>query len=242
MAAISSALADASAQLLRPVASGPSRAYRSTKLRHVMASSSAEVTTESPSTATLSSMKSMPEASHAATSSSLIGRDASETSISPAQNCANPSPVPGPSTVIARSGFSSENAAPTAAEIGSTVDEPETAIDPETDPASAGASLPAGASDPSLAHRSRPAHRSSGRRCRRRIGAGRCVARRWCVVAAVVVAAAGGGNEGERNGAREDSALGTVHAVTPWGSVHLAVHGCRPDPVRIDSAHRRDRR
>jgi hypothetical protein len=53
-------------------------------------------------------------------------------SISPAQKRAKPSPVPGPSTVIATPGFASLNAACAAAEIGSTVDEPEIEISPST--------------------------------------------------------------------------------------------------------------
>src|SRR5262245_24764407 len=86
------------------------------------------------------------------TSSALIGREASEMSVSPAQKRANPSPVPGPSTVMATSGLDSANTVAAAAEIGSTVDEPETAISPDSpvgienvgaEPV--GASLPAGA-------------------------------------------------------------------------------------------------
>ena len=46
--------------------------------------------------ATLSSMNSIPAAAQVSTSSAEIGREASETSVSPAQNWANPSPVPGP--------------------------------------------------------------------------------------------------------------------------------------------------
>ena len=75
-------------------------------------------------------MNSTPASSQAATSSALIGRDASETSVSPAQKRAKPSPVPGPSTVIATSGLAAANSPAAAAEIGSTVDEPDTAIDP----------------------------------------------------------------------------------------------------------------
>ena len=90
----------ASAQLLTPTASGPSRAYRSTNHRHSIAVFSAEVITDRPSMATLSSMNSMPFAAQVSASSALMGRDASEMSVSPAQNLAKPSPVPGPSTVI----------------------------------------------------------------------------------------------------------------------------------------------
>ena len=52
--------------------------------------------------ATYSSMKSMPDSAHASISDSLMARDASEMSVSPAQNFLKPSPVPGPSTVITR--------------------------------------------------------------------------------------------------------------------------------------------
>ena len=80
--------------------------------------------------ATSSSMNSTPPSSQAAISSSLIGREASAMSVSPAQKRAKPSPVPGPSTVMATSGLDSANAAAAAAEIGSTVDEPETTTSP----------------------------------------------------------------------------------------------------------------
>ena len=54
-------------------------------------------------------------------------------SISPAQNLAKPSPVPGPSTTIATPGAMSAKASPAAIEIGSTVDEPDTEISPLSD-------------------------------------------------------------------------------------------------------------
>src|SRR5262245_1269840 len=96
-----------------------------------MAVSSADVITDKPSMPTFSSMKSTPPSSQAVTSSALIGREASEMSVSPAQKRAKPSPVPGPSTVMATSGLESENTAAAAAEIGSTVDEPEIASSPD---------------------------------------------------------------------------------------------------------------
>ena len=52
-----------------------------------------------PSNAILSSTYSMPASAQALASSSLILRDASEISVSPAQNVLKPSPVPGPVTV-----------------------------------------------------------------------------------------------------------------------------------------------
>ncbi len=50
-------------------------------------------------------------------------------SVSPAQNCAKPSPVPGPATEMATSAFSAANLSALPAEIGSTVDEPEIVIE-----------------------------------------------------------------------------------------------------------------
>src|SRR5918996_2756302 len=74
-------------------------------------------------------MNSIPLASHSAISSSRIDRDASWTSLSPAQKRAKPSLVPGPSTVIWTDGSCAANFSAFAAEIGSTVDEPETKRD-----------------------------------------------------------------------------------------------------------------
>ena len=54
-----------------------------------------------------------------------MAREASEMSVSPAQNFLKPSPVPGPSTVMPTPEFAFENSSATRAEIGSTVDEPE---------------------------------------------------------------------------------------------------------------------
>ena len=51
-------------------------------------------------------------------------------SISPLQKSSKPSPVPGPSTLIATSGFVSLKISATTDEIGSTVEEPEIVIDP----------------------------------------------------------------------------------------------------------------
>ena len=58
----------------------------------------AEVITDNPSMATFSSMYSTPFSAQVAASSSLMAREAFEMSVSPAQNLAKPSPVPGPST------------------------------------------------------------------------------------------------------------------------------------------------
>jgi len=63
-----------------------------------------------------------------------MARDAFEMSVSPSQNLAKPSPVPGPSTDIATAGLSALNAAATLDEMGSTVDDPETSIDDDPEP------------------------------------------------------------------------------------------------------------
>jgi hypothetical protein len=55
-----------------------------------------------------------------ATSSSEMGRDASEMSVSPSQNSSKPSPVPGPSTVTDVELPASSNSSATRLEIGST--------------------------------------------------------------------------------------------------------------------------
>ena len=88
------------------------------------------VSTDKPSMAKRSSMNSMPAASHASTSESLIWRLASEMSVSPEQNFLKPSPVPGPSTVMPTSGFSARKASALSADTGSTVDDPEMRMDP----------------------------------------------------------------------------------------------------------------
>jgi hypothetical protein len=142
------AIAWASAHEVKPVDSGPTRAYRSGKERQLTAVFSTEVRTLMPSIATLSSTYSMPASAQAAASSSLIAREASLMSVSPAQNLTKPSPVPGPSTVNAKPGFWAANASATPVLMGSTVDEPETRMLPSTPAAwlSAGASLATGAS------------------------------------------------------------------------------------------------
>ena len=92
-------------------------------LRHSIAEFFVDVSTVMPSKAIFSSTYSLPAASQAAFSSSLILRDASEMSVSPAQNFLKPSPVPGPSTVTARSPpLISSASSLTSTAIGSTVD------------------------------------------------------------------------------------------------------------------------
>src|SRR6476661_8085769 len=74
----------------------------------------------------------MPADLHAAASSSLILREASLMSVSPVQNTLKPSPVPGPLTVNEKWGFDAARASATPVEIGSTVEDPDTLIEPET--------------------------------------------------------------------------------------------------------------
>src|SRR4051812_16089875 len=69
-----------------------------------------------------------------ASSSGLIGRDASEMSVSPAQNFSKPPPVPEMPTVTWTSGCSSLNSSAAASANGPTVDEPSMAILPLNSP------------------------------------------------------------------------------------------------------------
>src|SRR3954470_4744232 len=66
-------------------------------------------------------------------SSSLMGREASEMSVSPAQNFSKPPPVPEVPTVTLTSGFSALNSSATPSVRGPTVLEPSTRIWPETE-------------------------------------------------------------------------------------------------------------
>ena len=142
------ASACASVQLLKPSASGPISAYSAAKSKQDTASLFGLVATVRPSMPISSWMKSMPAAAQIAASSSLILREASETSASPAQNFLKPSPVPGPSTVTANwpSVFESASSL-TSTAIGSTVDEPVTNTSP---PAISGPAVVVGASTPSV--------------------------------------------------------------------------------------------
>ncbi len=106
----------------------------SAKVTHSMASLAAEVMTERPSMATFSSTYSTPASAQAWASSSLMAREASLMSVSPAQKRAKPSPVPGPSTLMATLGFCSLKSSLTRVEMGSTVEEPEMTISPEMSP------------------------------------------------------------------------------------------------------------
>ncbi len=96
-----------------------------------MKSLSAETTTVSASLATWSSVNSMPFSSHTGTSSSsLIGREALEMSVSPMQNFSNPPPVPEVPTETLTALFSCENSSPAAEVMGSTVEEPSVTTSP----------------------------------------------------------------------------------------------------------------
>ena len=95
------------------------------------------VATAMPSLATTISVYFTPPLSQTGTSSSSsIGRDAVEMSVSPAQNFSKPPPVPDVPTVIFTSGYSSLNSSAAASANGATVDEPSIAIEPLTSPPS----------------------------------------------------------------------------------------------------------
>ena len=91
----------------------------------------AAVTTASPSRPIRNSWYLMPLASQACFSSSEIAREASWTSVSPAQNFVNPPPVPDVPTVTFTPDCSLLNSSAIASLIGATVEEPSTAMLPE---------------------------------------------------------------------------------------------------------------
>ena len=89
------------------------------------------MTTAMPSLATWTSSYLMPAFSQTgASSSSLIGREAVEMSVSPAQNFSKPPPVPDWPTVTLTSGCSSLKSSPAASANGKTVEEPSIRIVP----------------------------------------------------------------------------------------------------------------
>ena len=95
-------------------------------------------TTDSPSLATWTSSYLMPLLSQAAVSSASIARDASEMSVSPAQNFSKPPPVPEVPTVTRTPEFCSWNSSAAASLSGATVLEPSMLIVPDSwDPPSA---------------------------------------------------------------------------------------------------------
>ena len=100
-------------------------------------------TTDKPSLATTTSVYPIPLALHAAASSSLIGLDASEMSVSPAQNFWKPPPVPAVATVTLTPGSTERNRSAAASLSGATVDDPSTVTVPLTPPPPAPPELPA---------------------------------------------------------------------------------------------------
>ena len=114
-----------------PSDSGPNSEYRSPLFRQVTSPLAGLVMTVMPSNAIASSTYSMPFFAQASPPPRSIGREASLMSVSPSQNRTNPSPVPGPSTVIETSeDTSSLKSSATRLVIGSTVEEPEIVIVP----------------------------------------------------------------------------------------------------------------
>ena len=100
-------------------------------MRHVAQVFSLFTITVSASVATWNSVYSMPASLQIAASSSLIGREASERSVSPAQKRSKPPPVPEMPTVTWTSGATLANASAAAVVSGPTVDEPSASIEPE---------------------------------------------------------------------------------------------------------------
>ena len=100
-------------------------------VRHVAQSLSLFTTTVSASFATWNSTYSMPLASHAASSSSLIGREAFEMSVSPRQKRSKPPPVPETPTVTCTPLFSCWKRSAAAVVYGPTVLEPSASIRPD---------------------------------------------------------------------------------------------------------------
>ena len=101
------------------------------------------VTTAMPSLATWTSSYLIPAFSQTgASSSSLIARDASEMSVSPAQNFSKPPPVPDWPTVTWTLGCSSLKSSPAASANGKTVEEPSIRIVPVSSSFAPPAGLP----------------------------------------------------------------------------------------------------
>ena len=87
-----------------PSDSGAQIVWSCSTVSSVAQSFSGLMMTESPSFAATISVYSIPLASHSVASSSLIGREALEMSVSPAQNDLKPPPVPEVATVTLTSG------------------------------------------------------------------------------------------------------------------------------------------
>ena len=86
--------------------SGFQIAFSCSVVKQVAQSLSGFTRTDSPSNATVNSMKSMPLAVAASRSESLIGREASEMTVSPVVNFLKPPPVPEMPTGICTAGWS----------------------------------------------------------------------------------------------------------------------------------------
>ena len=89
------------------------------------------MTTEMPSLATWTSVYSTPSSLQSVSSSGSIEREASEMSVSPAQNFSKPPLVPAAPTVMFTSGLSWLNSSAAASANGCTVLEPSIEIEPE---------------------------------------------------------------------------------------------------------------
>ena len=119
-----------------PSDSGAQIVLSSSTVRHLAQSFSLLTISVRASLATAISAYSMPASAQAAASSSLIERDASEMSVSPAQNFLKPPPVPDWPTVTSTPSPSGValNSSLAAAVSGATVDEPSTRTPPEAAP------------------------------------------------------------------------------------------------------------
>src|SRR5215207_8973366 len=107
-------------------------------------------------------MPALSQASPSFSSSVLIGREASLTSVSPAQNFSKPPPVPDSPTVTLTSGASSWKNSAAACANGKTVDEPSIRMLPETfSPALASLPPPPPPSSSSLPHAAAPSARTA---------------------------------------------------------------------------------
>ena len=116
--------------LILPSDSGDHIVFNCSTVRHLAHVFSGFTTTVRPSLATITSVYSIPFALHAAASSSLIGLDASEMSVSPAQNFLKPPPVPAVATVTLTPGATLRNISAAASLNGATVDDPSTVTVP----------------------------------------------------------------------------------------------------------------
>src|ERR687897_51836 len=113
-----------------PVAAGSHMVLSSSTVRHLRNALSLLATTVRASFATTISWYSMPLASQAAFSSSLIGREAFDSWVWPSQNFLKPPPVPDVPTVMLTPVFSVMNSSAAADVSGPTVLDPSEAMAP----------------------------------------------------------------------------------------------------------------